>query len=158
MIQHGGRFGNTSFNLTSPETSIEALFADAPELEKKPVEQMHEITLYKHVSTLYRIARLHSLLDEKDMAYDRLKEAADAGFWHVRFMMQKNDDFKNMRNEERFKKMMRSAYLKSCIWMLERPDRAEVQMPDKVMAALDLEPVKAHGFLPEQCFVEFKTK
>lgn len=103
-------------------------------------EQMHYITLQKHTSTLFNIARVHDKLGDKDVAFAWLESAAETSYWHVRFMLRDSDDFKSIRNEKRFKEMMKGAWLKSYIWMLERPERVAFQKPVEVMAALALRP------------------
>jgi len=100
-------------------------------------ESMHELLEPKHIETLYNIACLHCLLGDKDQAYAWLQKALDAGYWDFRHAMQ-DDDLGAIRGEERFRTMIRAAWVKSYIAMLEREERAEFQKPEEVMAALAL--------------------
>jgi cyclopropane fatty-acyl-phospholipid synthase-like methyltransferase len=69
-----------------------------------------------------------------------LKEAAETSFWHTHLALRDSEDFEKIRKEDRFKRMMRGAWMKNYILMLERPERADFQKPLEVMAALAIEP------------------
>ena len=103
-------------------------------------EEMYGIILSKHVTTLYNIALLNEKLGQRERAYVWFEQAANTSYWHVRFRLRESNDFKEMQKEERFKSIMRGAWLKNYIFMLERPERADFQKPLEVMAALELRP------------------
>ncbi|NIO28669.1 MAG: methyltransferase domain-containing protein [Candidatus Latescibacteria bacterium] len=102
-------------------------------------EEMNTLVETRHYETLYDIACLYSLLGNKVKAYEYLQKAVDAGFWNHRQMRQ-DKDFENLWEEPRFKKLLRGAWSKGYIAMLEREERDEFQKPEEVMKALELKP------------------
>ena len=93
----------------------------------------------ERIDVLYRIAGLHALLGRKEQAYAALQQAFDAGFWNFAGL-RKNDDFKSIRDEERFRAMARKAWSAQYIAMLERDEREEFQKPAQVMETLAFRP------------------
>ncbi|MBP1612169.1 MAG: hypothetical protein H6Q01_832 [Acidobacteria bacterium] len=93
----------------------------------------------ERIDVLYRIAGLHALLGRKEQAYAALQQAFDAGFWDFAGL-RKNDDFKSIRDEERFRAMARKAWSAQYIAMLERDEREEFQKPAQVMETLAFRP------------------
>lgn len=102
-------------------------------------EALREVVDQQRIDLLYRIAALHALRGDEEAAYSALSEAFDAGFWDFAGL-RKNDDFASLRDEERFRSMVRGAWSRQYIAMLERPERESFQKPEEVMAALALEP------------------
>lgn len=102
-------------------------------------EQLHEIALVAHIEALYQVAAMHCRLDHEDQAYHWLEECLAAGFWDFRHLRQ-DEDFQSISDDHRFKKLIRSAWSKQYIAMLEREERDAFQKPDEVMAALALQP------------------
>jgi ubiquinone/menaquinone biosynthesis C-methylase UbiE len=106
-------------------------YAKALELAR----QRNEAVETRHTEALYDIARMQCLLGRKDETYETLQHAADAGFWDS-FRMRKDDAFASIKDEERFKGIVRAIWARSYIAMLERPERDEFQKPQQVMDAL----------------------
>ncbi len=98
-----------------------------------------EITWPIHVEMLYNIARLHNLTGEKMKAYEYLQTAVDAGYWNAG-EMRADDAFENLREEKRFRKLVRGAWANGYVWVLERPERDEFQQPERVMEVLAFKP------------------
>ncbi len=97
------------------------------------------ITWPQHVNTLYNIACIYALKGEKVKAYDWLEFAVNAGYWDAGSIMN-DDDLALLKGEPRFREIVRSAWSKGYIMMLERDERDEFQKPDMVMEALELKP------------------
>jgi len=102
-------------------------------------QELRDTLDQERIDVLYRIAALQALLGDKEAAYSALQEALDAGFWDF-VGLRKNDDFASIRDEERFRSMVRGAWARQYIAMLERPERESFQKPDQVMDALSLRP------------------
>lgn len=102
-------------------------------------EEMNELVRPRHLNTLYNIAALHALVGNRLKAYEYLQKAVDAGFWYAQQLRQ-DEDFESLRGEERFRAIVRAAWAKGYIAMLEREERAEFQKPDQVMEALAFKP------------------
>lgn len=102
-------------------------------------EQMLELTFEKHIGALYNIAAMHSRLGHKKQAYEWLQYTLDAGWYDYR-KMRDDEDFALIREEDKFRSMMRGAWAKGYLAMLEREEREEFQQPDKVMESLAFEP------------------
>ena len=102
-------------------------------------EQMYPIVEGPHVTVCYNIAALYNLLGKKGQAYEWLQFCLDVGFADYRGLMS-DEKFAGMKEEDRFKKMLRKTRIDGYLSMLERADRDEFQMPEKVMEALALKP------------------
>jgi SAM-dependent methyltransferase len=102
-------------------------------------EEMYPIVEGPHVTVCYNIAALYSLLGKKGQAYEWLQFCLDAGYSDYRGLMS-DEKFAGMKEEDRFKKMLRKTRLDGYLAMLERADRDDFQMPEKVMDALALKP------------------
>jgi len=102
-------------------------------------EKMYDVVAPPHITVCYNIAAMHCLLGNKEQAYEWLRYSFDAGFSDFRGLMA-DENFASVRDEERFKKMARKTRIDRYLAMLERPDRDEFQMPEKVMEALALKP------------------
>ena len=120
--------------------SLEAEYSAAYESEDygKALEiakEMSEVIWMKHADTLFNIARLYCLLGDKVKAHEWLQIAVDAGYWNAHGLRE-DDCFKKYSEEEVFRAILKSAWAKGYIYMLERDERQEFQKPDEVMAAL----------------------
>lgn len=93
----------------------------------------------QRIDVLYRIAGLQALLGRREEAYAALQQAFDAGFWDFAGL-RRNDDFRTIRDEERFRAMARKAWSAQYIAMLERDEREEFQQPARVMETLAFRP------------------
>lgn len=86
---------------------------------------------------LYETARIEAMTGNRVKAYDLLHRASAAGFWDVR-RLSTDPAFAQLRDDSSFKQIIRAAWATGYISMLEREERSRVQMPDKVMAALEI--------------------
>lgn len=93
----------------------------------------------RHVDALTRMARLHAQLGHLREACDLLAQASAAGYLDV-YSLRKDPAFDPLRQDERFRTILRTAWVKGYLAMLERPGRDDFQKPDQVMAALALKP------------------
>jgi len=91
----------------------------------------------KYRNLLYEAARLEAITGNRVAAYEMLQRASSAGFWDVR-RLSTDPAFARMRDDRAFKQIIRSAWATGYIAMLEREERAKVQMPDKVMSTLEI--------------------
>lgn len=102
-------------------------------------EKMNDAVEPLHVEALYDVARTQALMGSKEAAYAWFQRALDAGFWDPDQVKQ-DPAFAAMRQEDRFRAMMRAAWAKGYIAMLERPERESFQRREKVMEALAFRP------------------
>ncbi len=100
-------------------------------------EKLNEAVEAEHVGLLYRIARFHALLGKKKEALEWLKRASEAGVVD-RFQLRSDEAFLAIKDDERFRALSRSISIKDYAAMLDRKERDEYQMPEKVMQALAL--------------------
>ncbi len=101
--------------------------------------RLEEILEGEHVEAVYRVARLHALLGHPDQACEALERLAQSGVFDVA-RVRADDAFASLRDDERYRKAVRSVWLRGYLWLLERPERDAYQKPDEVMAALALRP------------------
>jgi ubiquinone/menaquinone biosynthesis C-methylase UbiE len=92
-----------------------------------------------HTDCMFNTARALSRAGKRSEAYQYLFWAVDSGFWDMDRMM-KEPDFESLREEPLFRKLARTARANGYIWMLERDEREEFQMSDRIMESLDLRP------------------
>ncbi|NLI46343.1 MAG: class I SAM-dependent methyltransferase [Acidobacteria bacterium] len=92
-----------------------------------------------HFDTAYAVAAAFCQMGQTELAYAWLEEAKGAGYWDV-WTMRQDERFAAIRDQERFKIIVRQMRARSYIQMLERPERESFQKPDQVMAALALKP------------------
>ncbi len=102
-------------------------------------EQLNDLAQFEYIGTLYNVAAMHCRLGHTEEAYSWLEKCLATGFWNFRHLRE-DGDFQRIREEKRFRKLVRSAWAKQYIAMLEREDRTEFQKPDEVMKALALLP------------------
>lgn len=103
------------------------------------VQALNERVESLHADTLHRIALLHCRRGETEAAYWWLRRALDAGYWDVQGLLT-GEEFRSMQGEERFKRLVRDSWCRQYLAMLERPDRADLQDPKRIMEALALRP------------------
>jgi ubiquinone/menaquinone biosynthesis C-methylase UbiE len=101
--------------------------------------QMNGALEWRHAETLYNIACLYALKGNKAKTYEWLERAIDAGYWSAQLIMQ-DEDLKDLKGEARFRELVKRAWLKGYIWILERDERDEFQKPDEVMKVLGFQP------------------
>jgi SAM-dependent methyltransferase len=102
-------------------------------------ERLRAIIGPKYIETLYDIARLHCLLGHKDQALEWLEKVVDAGYRDAR-RLERDDGFESIREDERFRALVRRTWAPRYNATLEGPQRVDYQKPDEVMAALALKP------------------
>ena len=102
-------------------------------------EQINDVVEPQHVEALYAVARLQALLGHKKEAYEWLQRVADAGLMNV-WEVRKDEAFAGIRDEDQFKKLTRSIWLKAYIHLLERKERDAYQKPEQVMQSLAFRP------------------
>lgn len=131
----------------APGAGYEALKTDYERMSKggdltkalAAAEKMNDVAEPLHVEALYDVARTHALMGSNEAAYEWFQRALDAGFWDPDQVKQ-DPAFTAMRQEDRFRAMMRAAWAKGYIAMLERPERESFQKREKVMEALAFRP------------------
>jgi protein-L-isoaspartate O-methyltransferase len=92
----------------------------------------------KHFEMIYEMARICAAKGEKLKAYNYLQAAADAGYWNAKQIME-DEAFLEYKGEKRLKQVARAAWSNGYIWLLERDERDEFQMPERVMETLAFE-------------------
>lgn len=102
-------------------------------------EDLNEIVEFEHVASLYRLARLHALLGEREQAYEALERMHAAGLFNAH-EIRRDEAFAAMREEDRFKDFTNRVRFKAYLWLLERPERDEYQQPERVMRTLAFRP------------------
>lgn len=102
-------------------------------------ERMVDYTYPLHVDACYKVAAMHCRLGHKEQAYEWLKVTLEAGYGTFA-EFRKDEAFASIRDEERFKRMIRQTHLTRYIEMLERADRKDFQKPDEIMAKLSFKP------------------
>lgn len=116
-----------------------ALAAGDPNSAIARAEEIIERVGPVHAEALYRIAVLQCRKGAVEAAYWWLQRAMDAGYWDVNGLMT-GEEFRPVQTEERFKRLVRDSWCRQYLAMLERPDRADLQDPDRIMEALALSP------------------
>ncbi len=81
----------------------------------------------------------HCRLGHKEQAYEWLKITFEAGFGSFGDL-RKDEDFASIRDEDRFKKMVRRTHIGRYIEMLERPEREDFQKTEEIMKRLAFKP------------------
>jgi SAM-dependent methyltransferase len=102
-------------------------------------KEMNDLLEWKHAETLYNIGCAYAQQGNKGKAYEYLQKAVDAGYAWAGGIM-KDEDLESLRGEPRFKEIVRAAWAKGYIWILERDERDEYQKPDEVMRKLAVKP------------------
>lgn len=98
-------------------------------------EESAQLAEDRHREALYVLLRVHCLRQDRPAATKALAELLDASWWDFR-RLRADPDLAWLVQEERAAAMMRQAWSRQYIGMLERETRDAMQMPDMVMAAL----------------------
>jgi ubiquinone/menaquinone biosynthesis C-methylase UbiE len=98
-------------------------------------KEMSEVIWMKHADTVFNIARLYCTMGDKAKAHQWLQMAVDAGYWNA-YGIRQDDCFKQYLEERPFKDIMKSAWTRGYIFMLERDEREDFQKSEEIMAAL----------------------
>jgi ubiquinone/menaquinone biosynthesis C-methylase UbiE len=100
-------------------------------------KRLNDVVESDHVASLYRLARLHALSGQRAEAYEYLERMHQAGLWNA-FEIRRDEAFAALREEERFRELVRRVRFKAYLWLLERPERDAYQMPERVLQTLAL--------------------
>ena len=105
----------------------------------KLVMHMIDGTETEHVEALYLAAQLYARMGQREQAYLYLQRAIGAGF-SDRDRLREDGTFRDYRDEELFKTLVRRAWARGYYDLLERPNREDVQMSPEIMKSLALRP------------------
>ncbi len=89
----------------------------------------------EYFDALVQVVAILCRKGDKEAAVETVQAALDAGFWDYRRLLQ-DDSLALINADESFREMVRAAWAKQYIKMLERPSRDDMQKPAEVMAAL----------------------
>jgi SAM-dependent methyltransferase len=104
-----------------------------------PAEALAQLAQEEHLAALYRLLGIHCRRGDRPAAYATLEVLLNAGWWdHGR--LRQDPDLALINQEDRCRAMLRRAWSKQYIGMLERESRDTVQKPTEIMAALGLRP------------------
>lgn len=117
----------------------EALAAAAWDSAVAPAEGLVFLAQVEHLESLYTLLHVHCLRGDRERAYETLATLLDAGWWDHR-RLRTDPELALINQEERGQSMVRRAWSKQYIGMLERDTRDAMQKPDEIMAALALRP------------------
>lgn len=92
-----------------------------------------------HLEALYTVLRLHCARQDSSRAFATLDELLGAGWWDHR-RLRTDPELAFVMATERALAMVRGAWSRQYIGMLERDTRDAMQMPEAVMTALAVEP------------------
>ncbi len=101
--------------------------------------QMIASTEPEHFEALYVAAELCARMGQRDRAYLHLQRAIRAGFAD-RGRLREDEAFRDYRDEELFKTLVRRAWARGYYDLLERPNREDVQMSPEIMKSLAFRP------------------
>jgi len=90
-----------------------------------------------YLASLQRIVGLLCRKGDLEAAYGALDELLAAGCWDFR-ALREDPELAAISGQERFRDVVRAAWSRQYIGMLEGESRAGMQMPDRIMAALAL--------------------
>jgi len=104
-----------------------------------PAEALVQLAQEEHLEALYRLLGIHCQRGDRAAAYATLEALLDAGWWdHGR--LRQDPDLALINQEDRCRGMLRKAWSRQYIGMLERESRDAMQKPAEIMAALGLRP------------------
>lgn len=104
-----------------------------------PAEDLVVLAQGQHLEALYTLLRIHCQRADRSGAYETLEALLDAGWWdHKR--LRTDPELVLITKEDRCVAMVRKAWSKQYIRMLERDSRDAVQKPAEVMAVLAVKP------------------
>ena len=105
----------------------------------KLVMHMIDVTEPEHVEALYAAARVHATMGQREQAYLYLQRAIGAGFAD-RGRLREDEAFRDYRDDDLFKSLVRRAWARGYFDLLERPNRENVQMSPEIMKSLAFKP------------------
>jgi ubiquinone/menaquinone biosynthesis C-methylase UbiE len=98
-------------------------------------EQVAFEEMAEYFEARMRVVEILCLRGEKDEAVEAVREMLDAGYWDVRRLL-RDEKLALLNQDESFQEMVRAAWAKQYIGMLERDSRDEMQKPAEIMATL----------------------
>jgi ubiquinone/menaquinone biosynthesis C-methylase UbiE len=143
--------------MTFPSTGVSAQEAKAPDVPRLKTQfdqairsgdqpkalslamQIIDATEPEHVEALYAAAQLCARMGRREQAYLYLNRAIGAGFAD-RGRLREDPAFKDYRDDELFKTLVRRAWARGYFDLLERPNREDVQMSPAIMKSLAFKP------------------
>jgi ubiquinone/menaquinone biosynthesis C-methylase UbiE len=99
------------------------------------VAQMIDVTEPEHIEALYAAAQLQARMGNREQAYLYLNRAIGAGFAD-RARLREDEAFRDYRDDDLFKTLVRRAWARGYFNLLERPNREDVQMSPEIMKSL----------------------
>jgi SAM-dependent methyltransferase len=102
-------------------------------------EQVAFAELVDYLDASYELLRIHCRRGDEKQAFDTVESMFEAGYWDFRRMM-KDEDLALVNTTDRFRAMVRAAWSKQYIGMLERDTRDAMQHPDEIMQRLGIRP------------------
>lgn len=125
--------------LTATEATRAATAATVPDSVVALAEESAAVAQVEYLEALYGLLRIHCERGDRTRAYKTLDALLAAGWWDHR-RLRADADLALISQEDRFRTMVRKAWSKQYIGMLERESRDVLQKPAEVMAALALRP------------------
>jgi ubiquinone/menaquinone biosynthesis C-methylase UbiE len=105
----------------------------------KLVMRMIDVTEPEHIEALYAAAQVHATMGQREQAYLYLQRAIGAGFAD-RGRLREDEAFRDYRDDDLFKALVRRAWARGYFDLLERPNREDVQMSPEIMKSLAFKP------------------
>ena len=102
-------------------------------------EQVAFAELVDYLDASYELLRIHCRRGDVEAAFDTVETMFEAGYWDFRTMMG-DEDLALVNTTDRFRTMVRGAWSKQYIGMLERDTRDAMQHPDEIMQRLAIRP------------------
>jgi ubiquinone/menaquinone biosynthesis C-methylase UbiE len=102
-------------------------------------EQIAFEEMAEYFEARMRVVEILCVQGEKDEAVQAVREMLDAGYWDVRRLL-RDEKLSLLNEDEDFQEMVRAAWAKQYIGMLERDSRDDMQKPDEIMATLAFAP------------------
>jgi len=117
----------------------EALAADDLDGSVPLAEQIAFAELGDYLDASYDLLRIHCRRGDEEAAFETVEAMLDAGYWDFRRLLG-DEDLALVNATERFRSMVRAAWSKQYIGMLERDTRDAMQHPDEIMDRLEIQP------------------
>ncbi len=102
-------------------------------------EQVAFAELGDYLDACYELLRIHCRRGDAEAAFDTVETMFEAGYWDFRTMMS-DEALALVNTTDRFRTMVRAAWSKQYIGMLERDTRDAMQHPDEIMQRLAIRP------------------
>jgi len=95
--------------------------------------------LMDYFEASYELLRIHCQREDQTAAFETVEVMLDAGFWDYRRLLG-DEELALINTGDTLREMIRDAWAEGYIAMLERESRGAMQHPDKIMAALAIQP------------------